>query len=319
MGTNLDLQNALGAANTQYLVGADVFRNDLPGDYAKFCDVIPNDTFTLNFDWIGPSPLLREWVGPRIRKFLRAYDHNMTFKKWEATLPIARTLMAYEKNKQVAKRIDNFLADNLYAYDKRWIEIMVSASGAGPTCYDGQRVFATSHPHGAAGATQSNWGTAALTHANYTAARLAMANLRMENGENYGIAPTHMVCGRKNEEKAKEILEAKDRVVKIDGSGDEATSFVSSAATRSNVWAGELELIIHPRLIGTYDDYWYLFDTSKAGVYPFTLQENRKPEPVLWDEMESPSRVEGDEFQYMLEGDFEVGAGMWQVAYANIL
>jgi hypothetical protein len=40
---------------------------------------------------------------------------------------------------------------------------------------------------------------------------------------------------------------------------------------------------------------------------------------VLWDEMESPSRVEGDEFQYMLEGDFEVGAGMWQVAYANIL
>lgn len=316
MTYNADLDRNLKAADTLYKVlEADLFGEQIAGNYPLWCDVVQTNSQTMEIDWIGETALMQEWFGARPIKQMRAYLHQITLGSLAATMSIKRKTMQYNSSGAIAKRISQFLGAQAQVYDLRSIAKLLS----NPTGYDGVSIFSASHPFsGNSGGVASNYSTSALTRANYEAARIVMQSHTTEEGRNAVYTPDTCLCGPALEHVAKEIFEAKDRRVVVDQSGAEATQFGIGVTTMSNIWEGELKVVIDPNLKGsTYQYYWFLLDTSKPGVRPIIAIEGEKPHAVNQTNLEDDRRFWFDEFIYGVEGDVGFGAGFWQSAYGS--
>lgn len=313
MSYNADLDRSLSAINTNYKVMAeDLFGSSLPGTYEKFTDIVPTDSETMEIDWIGETPMMQKWVAERVRKEMRAYLHTLTLDSYAIDIPIRRKTLQYGKSGAVQKRLNNFLREQAQVYQLQSIAMLLS----NPTGYDGVSLFSASHPFAASSGTFSNYSTNALTRANYNTARAAMQAYTTEQGRKFAIIPDTIMVGPALEETAKELFKAESRVVAVDESGSEASSFAVAASSMPNVWKGELDVIVDPSLSGsTYQYYWFLLDTRRPGIKPVICLEGRKPVAINRTSMDDPHRYEYDEFLYGVEGDFSFGAGFWQVAY----
>jgi phage major head subunit gpT-like protein len=156
-----------------------------------------------------------------------------------------------------------------------------------------------------AAGTNLSWST-------FDAARTAMRQLTFENGEPAGVNPTHMRVGPALESRAKAILEAKERIRFTDMTTADTTTLAQNATAVTNVWAGELTLVVDPRVTNYF---WDLYDLSKPGVRPIELYEGQAPHPVNLDQMTDYPRYTDDVFVYGLEADFVFDSGMWMVGY----
>lgn len=318
MSTNLDIQASLLSANTSYMVGYEGFYSAaMPGAYQAYTEIMKADGNQITLNWLANHPVLAKWLGPVVDQFLRAYSQTTTMVPFIANLPIRRVLMAYDKTGAVAKAISDFFARNISAYDKAVFDEWMSASGAGPTCFDGTALFNTSHPHAVSGGVQSNIGAgSALSHSTLTIAEYAMRLFAYENGEPMDINPDTLEVGPKLKTRAAELLSADRLQTTTNGSAFDSGTIVA-AGTRSSVWNGMFKLIVNPRMnaSGTGHFMWTLMDLSKPGIRPMILQENRFPEPIVSDSMTAQRRLVNDEFEYRLEGDYGASPGMWAVAY----
>jgi phage major head subunit gpT-like protein len=293
----------------------------LPGAYAQYTYTQTGITsYTTEKDVLANTPIMRKWVGPRREQRLRAYAQRITLDPYEATLPISRMTLAYrDKQGQVADAIKQFLRNEQVAFDYTTHQTYVSNSGAGPTGYDGVPLFSASHPHGPSSSTQSNTGSLAFSAANLDAVVATMTSYRFENDTPMRVTPTHVRVGPKLAMQAAAVVNSNTRIIAVNASGAEATSSVVAAAPVDNVFRGMLQLIVDPNLIGTMDDWWEVLDLSKGDAKPMQLLVGRSPTPVHQDQMWADRRFQLDEFLYGLEGDWAAAAGMWAVAYRNIL
>lgn len=314
MSTNLSIAAGLATVNTNFVVGwQDFMMAAMPGVYQEYTEVIKTDTRTTELHMLANFPVMEELQGARVDKALRHYSQSMKFVTFYAQMPVKRYDLAYDKIGLVQRAINQFFGQQKSAYDSLANTKWVSNSDAGPTCYDGQYLFSASHPHGAAGATQSNLSTStSLSHTNLVAVERAMSLLRYENGEPMNITPSHIEVGPYLKVRLAELLSA-DRVqTATAASVYDAGASAVAAGTRSSYWNGKLTAIVNPRHDG-YD--WTVMDLTKPGVRPLILQEARFPEPVIVDEMTADRRMSHDEFVYSIEGDYQIHAGMWAVAH----
>lgn len=295
----------------------------LPGEFGKYTFQQPTSSYTTEKDVLANTPVMRKWVGPRREQRLRAYIQRITLDPYEATLAVARMTLAYrDKQGQVADAIKQFMNNQVVAYDMAVHAAYVSASGAGPTGYDGVALFSASHPHAPSstgGSTQSNTSNLPLTAANLDTVIATMTSYRFENDQPMRITPTHLRVGPKLARTAEAILGTGSRLVAINTSGAEATSSVVAAAAVENVFKGVLQLIVDPNLIGSMDDWWEVLDLSKGDAKPMQMLIGRAPTPVHQDQLWCDRRYQLDEFLYGLEGDWGIGAGMWPTVFRNIL
>jgi phage major head subunit gpT-like protein len=319
MATNLDIGASLLAANTSYMIGYEGFyAARMPGAYAAYTEIMKADGNQITLNWLANHPVLAKWIGPVVDNFLRAYSQTTTMVPFIANLPIKRTLMAYDKTGAVAKAISDFFSGNIGAYDKAVFDEWMSASGAGPTCFDGTALFNTSHPHAVSGGVQSNIGAgSALSHSTLTIAEYSMRLFAYESGEPMDINPNALEVGPKLKVRAAELLSVDRLQTATAASVFDAGASAVAAGTRTSVWNGTLDLIVNPRMnaSGTGHFMWTLMDLTKPGVRPMILQENRFPEPIVSDSMTAQRRLVADEFEYRLEGDYGASPGMWAVAY----
>ena len=105
------------------------------------------------YPFLGQNPRMREWLGGRQAKGLRANSMTITNKHYEATLEIALRDLRRDKTPQLQARIDEFADEG----DSHW-GALVSAliqGAAAAACYDGQFFFDTDHTEGDSG-TQDN-------------------------------------------------------------------------------------------------------------------------------------------------------------------
>jgi len=319
MTAYLDIASSLSAANATYNIKyQEHFAGDLPGIYPAYCEVIPSKDKTMSYHFMGAKGVFRKWVGSRVEQYSRAYNHTSTFEKWEVTQPVQRVDMAYDTTGMVGRYFQKFMASSAYVYDNKAFASLVSNSGYGPTCYDGQYVLSTAHPHASGGGTNSNASTNGFSRANYESARLAMATWTLENGENAEVVPTAIICGEYNRAKVFDVFNVSNRTVAVDATGAEASTAAIGVTNMQNIYEGELKVIIDKRLTGsTYQYYWYLVDETQLDR-AIVLQENRKPEPIILDKMTDPARVNRDVFIYSLEADFGFTGGAWWQIYGNV-
>lgn len=108
---------------------------------------IPSSTREENYGWLGQFPQLREWIGDRVVRDLRAHSYKIKNRDFELTISIPRNdvlddqygvyaPMLEEMGRTVAVHPDEILFDLL-------------SSGFTEACYDGKAFFALDHIVGA--------------------------------------------------------------------------------------------------------------------------------------------------------------------------
>lgn len=258
-----------------------------------------------------------EFIGPRVTSVSRAYSQTVTLTTWEQTMRIARKQMAYDPTGVVAQRLQRFLSAQASYYDTLVFDSLVSASGAGPTGYDGVALIATTHPNGPSG-NQSNKGTTALSQASFDTAFTAMTSIQRENGQPFNVVPKTLLVGPKLRQLALQITQSDIRGQAVANDGLEAGTRIGTAGV-SNVYRGVVDLVISPKLVGTQDDYWYLLGEGPGGMKPLIFLEGMAPTEQMDVALDSPTVMQRDAFTYGLIADAQVGAGAWQCIYGGIL
>lgn len=262
-----------------------------------------------------------EWIGQKKREVPRISNKSVTLKSYYKAMSIKRLDLQLDRLNIVEGIIRTFLGEDVLAvYDKYATEKLVSASGAGPTCYDGTALFNASHPRGsAAGGTWSNLTTSALSYSTLDTALIAMQSWTDDQGRPKGVFPDTLMVGPKLRKTAMDVTGA-DELIPVSNAGAlRASSSVVAVGTLPNTYGGGmLRVVVNPRLIGTQDDYWYLFN-SQARFKPIQGYVFRAPEPFSSTDMEEQRRRDFDTFEFDVETDHVWDAGDPHAGYAGIL
>jgi phage major head subunit gpT-like protein len=261
---------------------------------------VQSDSPIETYNWFGPTPMMEEWIGDRILSELRAYAMTIENKDWANGLRIKANDIRDDKLGMIMPRIQRLGGMAGRHQEKLVIEKLLA--GFTTTGYDGQFFFDTDHVDGN-GSAQSNKGTAALDATSYNAAWTAMMSLTDENGEPLamGMQPTLLV-GPKLRSTARQLLEAE---------------VLSSGATNTD--AGTADLIVSPRLVGTYDDYWFLLFSGDGGMRPIILQEKEPVEFIQQFDPDSEGYFNRKEYRAGANWRGNVGYAWWQLAYGAIV
>lgn len=108
---------------------------------------------TETYRWLGSVPQVREWIGGRQVKPLRASGVTIVNKVWESTIRVDADEMRRDKSGQILVRV-NELARRVATHPNKLLtELLLSAES--DNAYDGQPFFSDSHSEGDSG-TQSN-------------------------------------------------------------------------------------------------------------------------------------------------------------------
>lgn len=313
MATNLNLEAALLTAQT--LVDTSWMGFDaasMEGAYGLYTQKVPGGGATiLEFDFITALPVMEKLAGARVYDYMRAYQHTIRADTYVLTFALNRKWVQYDKSGLIAQAISGAMDRVKAAYDKSVATLFDSASGAGPTGFDGVALFSASHPHGSGG-NQSNIGAGTnLSSANLSAAEYAGMLWTDEKGEPTHTKFTTIRTGPKLKRRVLELL-SQDRLVAVSNTGAEAASGVVAVAGRSNVFSGEYVPVVDER-VSTF--YWDLIDTTKAAK-PMVLLDLMAPQPEpSRAQMNDPMVWDQDMIPFGGKGDWGVGAGHWHTCY----
>lgn len=126
---------------------ADTFQRalrDTPTDYEKVATVVPSSNASNTYAWLGQFPTLREWVGDRIVKDIKASAYQVENKLYESTVAVKRTDIEDDNvGIYTPKFADMGRAARAHA---DYLVFSLLAAGETTNCYDGVPFFSTSHP-----------------------------------------------------------------------------------------------------------------------------------------------------------------------------
>lgn len=304
--------DALNAAFKEMF--SDIYTKGAPEADSVYYRAEPCDGTSLQVPWLSAWPAMREWVGNKDYDPTRAHLSNIAITPKHKSTAFSLVDVRGDRSGLIGRQLKSWLANT--AKDKGLLAFNKLIEGFSKTSEDGVNFFSTAHPNGSGGATQSNTTTNALTVDNFNTARSGMRALLDENGESLGINPTILMVGPKLEAVAKQIIESELRTVAVDNAGLESGTRVGVAAS-SNVYSTMgMRVVVNPRLVGTYDDYWFLIDDSKDGA-PIIIAEQGEPEPH--DNISTGQYIEAAEARFSVHYFAGVGFGDWKLIYgANV-
>lgn len=227
-----------------------------PTTYEKYCMIVGDASHTIvELPFFETFAFMREWIGPRQIKNLTAQKLVMREKAYEDTLGVPMRAIETDNwglySNSIAQLAEN--AKNL------WDRLATEALTNPGSWLDGKAFFATDRKYGKS--VISNKTTSALSATTFNTAYETMCSYCAHNGEPLGIIPDTLIVGPKNRKVAFDILNAK---------------LISDGTTTvDNPNLGICEAVINPRLVGAYDDYWYLACT-KGKNKPIAIQKSKE-------------------------------------------
>ncbi|MEM1077450.1 MAG: Mu-like prophage major head subunit gpT family protein [Pseudomonadota bacterium] len=112
--------------------------------YRDFCTVVNSEDASETYDWLGDAPEMREWIGDRVIKDIKASGYQIANKDWEATIGVKATDIKDDKLGTYAPRFVRMGESAARKPDQLLSELMDTAHTL--PCYDGQNFFDTEHP-----------------------------------------------------------------------------------------------------------------------------------------------------------------------------
>lgn len=312
MATNTNLALGLQDFMADFrAMWADMASTPNAGAYAKWTqDIDANGSTSVTWAFIANHPKVRKWIGARIAKNPRLYTQSLGYDDYEATMELPMDLVNYDKTGAVKDAIKTFL-EQTDMFDSVVTTALDSASGAGPTGFDGAALVSASHPHSSSGGNQSNIASGT----NLSAAALAAADgagmlITYENGEPAGIRYNTLRVGPLLKHRSLEIT-GSTRLVAVANDGLEAGTRVAAAAIPSTFTGGALDVIVDDRITTRY---WDLVDTRRSAK-PIVLFRVQNPEPVIVDDPASPIVYENKRYSFGVTAKLGAAAGHWHTIF----
>ena len=268
--------------------------------------MIPSTSADEKYGWLGSSPGMREWLGPREFKQLRAADYTLKNKHWESSEEFEKNDVDDDRTGGFRTRILNLADEATYHPDELLFEIAIQAHTM--PGFDGQFYFDTDHQWGKSGVQSNDLGssaavpnapTAAEFKKSFHAALLNMLGLKNDQGK-FFIRPKvgklgNLVCvvPLNMYEPASQAFE---QVLALEG-----------GAATSNFQLEKPKII--PVQYMPQGPTWHLYHTG-GRLKPYIFQA-RKP---LQFQMKGADDVEFKVLKAMTEARYNVGFGAWFAA-----
>ncbi|MBP7550381.1 MAG: Mu-like prophage major head subunit gpT family protein [Gemmatimonadaceae bacterium] len=288
--------------------------------FRTFSEVFPAGTeYTQQLNVLEALPVIRKWVASREFPDAQFATVSATPEPYEKSFSENVEIANRSSGDALMARLTRWLGNPDRDFDKIVTEYMLS----NPTGYDGVALFASNHPRGPAGATtQSNTSTTALSGPQHRAAMVVGSTLRDETGESFEIQYDALMVGPALAALAREITGSTRRFA-LNAAGAEATASVVAATTAPNFGdltvydGGEVMVVVNPRFVGTYANYYLYVDSTKGA----------KPIAVFQGETSVTERTSPDSEPVFTRNVYEWGVkhvltllpGAWQTAYLGIV
>ncbi len=257
---------------------------------------------TQKYAWLGFSPPMREFIDERRPSGIGSHSTEIEDKVFEATLAVSRRAMEDDQLDLIRLRIREMASR--VAIHRHQMVVEALANGDTETIYDGNAFFGV---RTVAGESVTNVTDSALDSDAIKAAVSAMMSVRDETGTPMGVTPDTLLVGPELMWSAMELVQSP--VVVKD----------SAATNYLNVFQGKLKVLVSPFLTGDDAAKWFVMDTRRP-VRPIILQQ-RSDVPVEFTALEAGSGSEAafmrDQYLYGVRGRYNVGYGLWQLAYAG--
>ena len=274
----------------------------------RICTVIPSDSDSEDYSWLGATPGVREFLGEREARDLANFNYNIKNKTWENTIGVKRTDLEDNKLGMLKIRIQDLAIKAARYPEQLACEFLTAAksSAAWPyLCYDGQGLFDTDHPTPEGGAAnQDNKDGATLAIATLWLGINKMQSYRDENNGVLHMSPDVLLVEPCLEQTARELVE---------DAGTATTTTAAKVLSKKGI-----EVLVSPYLWSTdtvANGNWFLLD-SKAPVRGVIFQD-RSPIEFGSLERNSESGFMREEYVYGTRSSYAVGAGFWPAIYGN--
>ena len=249
---NDSLANVLGTIRMHYKDGLAERVKPLP----MWAQEIPSTTKMEEFPITMLLATMREWIGGRIINGIDVKLLQMINRDFELSWGIPTNDMEDDKIGYIGP-VFSQAGKNAANHPHK---VAVDSLTANGDWLDGDAFFYATRAVGKSGTILNTIATA-LTEDSFNAAVLTMQSYLLPNGEPAEVNPMKLVVGPKNRVVAHEIVNQ--------GPG----------ATAANANAGAAVIEVNPRLVGDFDDYWFLMDEERFG--PPVLITNRKTGPII--------------------------------------
>lgn len=267
----------------------------------RFATIVSVDRPSVDFSWLGNVPMMREFTDERVIKSLRGFNYTITDRVYESTISVRRELIEDQQFNAVGVRVQDLGA--VVAQHKMWLCTQVLATGTAQTAFDGVALLHSS---------RGNLTSSALSADTLREAIRIMMEFLGADGELLGIRPTVLMVGPKLWFAARQLLESAT-VAPAGGASLTTTPTL-------NPLQGALDLVLNPFLIGTWDDYWFVIDDSRAAKPVVLVDRSDVPvEVTVIDSANAEYYFLHDEVLIGARARYGAGAGLPQAVYAGIL
>lgn len=112
--------------------------------YLKIASVVPSNTKSNTYGWLGSMPTMREWIGARVINSIKEHGYSITNRTFETTIGINRDDVEDEVIGTYKPMVQALAQEGEEFPDDLVFELL--AEGFSTLCYDGQNFFDTDHP-----------------------------------------------------------------------------------------------------------------------------------------------------------------------------
>jgi len=280
-----------------------VFRDTMQSAPSRFDEIGTTVDVTgssTDLPLVGLAGAVREWVGDRQKQNLAAYKKNVTHKKFEQTVGVARTDIE-DDNVGLYKPAIMDLAQKAKDYDWDLGMTRLMTDGFSVAGLDGVSLFNAAHTWAGSGYTtaQDNLTNEALDADAVATGVQAMMGFRGPDGGYLNVYPTHFVCATN--------LWATARTLFLNERDDAgASNELYGLFPKENI-------IVDPRLTS---GYWAMLDCSKP-IKPVLKLKRTDVEFVAMTKVDDANVFERDEYEYGTRFRMEIVALHWWLTYGS--
>ncbi len=112
--------------------------------YMQIATVVPSNTKSNTYGWLGSMPGFREWVGPRVINDIKEHSYSITNKTYENTIGISRDDVEDDTIGTFRPMVQMLAQEGAEFPDEKVFGLL--EDGFTTLCYDGQNFFDTDHP-----------------------------------------------------------------------------------------------------------------------------------------------------------------------------
>lgn len=259
----------------------------------------PSESAEENYQWLGSSPTVKEWIDVKTLDQLRGHDFLIKNRDWESTLEVDRNDFEDDKLGMYRPRIQEMSKEAQLHIDGLLSELRVAGHTAAGLCYDGQQFYDTDHVEGASG-THSN----VVTGTGVTVDKIY---------DDFGTSRARMRTFKDDRGRPRIRRQGSLQLLATIPPGlEKVFENLNNPAPGATTPRVTLPYNVDPYLADAND--WHL-DYIGGMVKPFIVQMRKRPDFVALDNPNSSDTVfMRKKLLFSTEARYNVGFGLWYMS-----